>query len=86
MQPITGEILEKNGWKHFGKDNHKSDFHGTEHWMWDKCEAWKLNDNKVLNFRIQSNDHHAQFCGKIQYVHELNLALRLCRIEKNIEL
>lgn len=84
--PITGEILEQNGWKHFSKDNQKLDFHNTEHWLLDKCEAWRLNDNTILYFRIQSNDHHTQYGGKIQYVHELQHALRLCGIEKDIAL
>lgn len=84
--PITGEILEQNGWKHFSKDNKKLDFHNTEHWLLDKCEAWRLNDNTILYFRIQSNDHHTQYVGKIQYVHELQHALRLCGIEKDIAL
>lgn len=84
--PISGEILEQNGWKHFGKDNKKLDFHNMEHWLLDKCEAWRLDDNTILNFRIISNDHHTQYVGKIQYVHELQHVLRLCGIEKDIEL
>lgn len=84
--PISGEILEQNGWKHFGKDNKKLNFHNTEHWLLDKCEAWRLDDNTILYFRIQSNDHHTQYVGKIQYVHKLQHALRLCGIEKDIAL
>lgn len=84
--PISGEILEQNGWKYFGKDNKKLDFHNMEHWLLDKCEAWRLDDNTILNFRIISNDHHTQYVGKIQYVHELQHALRLCGIEKDIAL
>lgn len=83
--PISGEILEQNGWKHFSKDNQKLDFHNTEHWLLYKCEAWRLNDNTILYFRIQY-DHHTQYVGKIQYVHELQHALRLCGIEKDIAL
>ena len=84
--PISGEILEQNGWKHFGKDNKKLDFHNMEHWLLDKCEAWRLDDNTILNFRIISNDHHTQYVGKIQYVHELQHALQLVGIENGIEL
>lgn len=84
--PITGKILVKNGWRHFGEDNNKPDFHGIEHWLLEKCEAWVLNDNKVMNFRISSNDYRIQYNGKIQHVHELQHVLRLCGIEKDIEL
>ncbi len=83
---ITGEILEKSGWKHFGKDNKKTDFHGIEHWTAYKCEAWRMNDNKVLYFRIQSEDYQIQYCGKIQYVHELQHALKLVGVEMEITL
>ena len=84
--PLTDEILEQNGWQHFGKDNIKPDFHGIEHWIAYKCEAYRMNDNQVLNFRIQSEDYSTQYCGKIQYVHELQHALRIVGVAAEIKL
>jgi hypothetical protein len=80
IQPIslTLEILEKNGFK-------KLVTYGTEKWIygdirmniyssngcWRFCADTKRNENSVIY---------------IYFIHELQHALRLCQIEKEIEL
>lgn len=70
--PLTPEILEKNGFKNMG-------FFG-------KCEVenWKiLCDTK--NVAIIHKEH-TDIDIPIEYVHELQHALRLCGIDKEIVL
>ena len=87
--PLTPEILEKNGFI-------KQDFEG---WLYFKQKD--DNENKESLYSIMwRNDYYlphlkiASFTSEyggysrlnIQYVHELQHALRLCGIEKEIEL
>lgn len=70
--PLTQEILEKNGFKNAG-------FFG-------KCEVgdWKIlcDTKNVAIF----HDGHTDIDIPIEYVHELQNALRLCGIDKEIVL
>ena len=76
--PLTPEILEKNGFR-------KLETYGTEKWL---CDNLRLN--------VYSSDGTWRFCADtnrnensviyIRFVHELQHALRLCQIEKEIEL
>jgi len=73
--PLTAEILEKNG---FDMDDYTVHFKEDEHYMLelvfeDDELKWTINCNEytIMNF---------------EYVHELQHALRLCGIEKEIEL
>jgi len=73
--PLTPEILKKNGWK-YNKD----------YWMWD-------NDDACFLSLIEGKDRNAFWWGNpsiivcpINYVHELQHALRLCGIDLEIQL
>ena len=73
--PITTEILEKNGWVYIAEDKvfYPENLKGELPWI------YYITDGSNEVFRMQD------FCN-LQYVHELQQALRLCRIEKTIEL
>lgn len=73
--PLTPEILEKNGFK-IEIANYTPD--------WKRCI---LNPNFFLEDRLNGFYHfNGNHLAKIQYIHELQHALKLCGIEKTIEL
>ena len=77
--PLTTEILEKNG---FVKDENDDDWY---YWNWsviDDCIFYYKETSKV---RILYASGLA-FVKILQYVHELQHALRLCEIKKEIVL
>lgn len=74
--PITPEILEKNGWS--SRMNGTGEFY-LERPLLDAAILTKT----VIGFQM----NHGPFLGlPIHYVHELQHALRLCGIEKEIVL
>lgn len=76
---LTPEILEKNG---FLKHSHLS----TDRYELIVGES-RVNywvSKKILD--IRGGNHHGDFFDEKIYVHELQHALRLCGIEKEIEL
>ena len=71
--PLTQEILEKNGF------NIEIAPYTPD---WKRCI---LNPNFFLEDRLKGCYHfNGNNLAKINYVHELQHALKLCRIEKNI--
>lgn len=77
--PLTVEILEKNG---FVKDEKKDNMY---YWNWgviDDCISYDKETSKVRIFYVSG----LTFVKILQYVHELQHALRLCGIEKQIML
>lgn len=70
--PLTPEILEKNGWvnEHFGTQR----------------QEWWLDKTKFPIVRYSVNDtlHHNGIV--LKFVHQLQHALKLCGIDKEIEL
>lgn len=79
--PLTKEILIRNGW--YEESDYENDIYGghfpedKEHRLEldvDGCEIW-WTINSVENYIIQ-----------LRYVHELQHALKLCRIDKEIGL
>jgi hypothetical protein len=77
--PLTTEILEKNG---FVKDEKNSNMY---YWNWsviDDCMSYDKETSKVRIFYVSG----LTFVKILQYVHELQNALRICEIEKEIEL
>lgn len=87
--PLTKEILKKNGWKYeFDKDDYmvKYDLHkkGKNCWM-----MWSI---KKHNLDVQRQDEHLDVYNlkvsrvviPCDFVHQLQHALRLCGIEKEI--
>lgn len=82
--PLTAEILEKNGFK----------FYCT-----DVFEEWKSKDKRITmhdkeypnsfnkwSVHIDTEDMRTMGYFEITYVHELQHALRLCGINKEIEI
>ena len=87
--PLTPEILAKNGWKHeFDKTEYMVKYElaqkGKDCWM-----MWAIKEH---NFDIQKQDEKLNMynlkvqrvCIPCDYVHQLQHALRLCGIEKEI--
>lgn len=77
--PLTTEILEKNG---FVKDEKDDNMY---YWNWsviDDCMSYDKETSKVRIFYVSG----LTFVKILQYVHELQNALRLCEIKKEIEL
>lgn len=87
--PLTPEILEKNGWKHeFDKTEYMVKYElaqkGKDCWM-----MWAIKEH---NLDIQKQDEKLNMynlkvqrvCIPCDYVHQLQHALRLCGIEKEI--
>ena len=78
--PLTPEILEKNGFK---KDEKLEEMY---YWNWgigNNCVSYDKETGIVRIFHVFG---HLVFVLPLSYVHELQHALRLCGIEKEIEL
>jgi hypothetical protein len=85
--PLTPEILEKNG---FTKSTPPPGIHAKCYELDNKKDKYNLtiadyNRYKRLLLNVDSEDSEC-FNIKCDYVHELQHALRLCRIKKEIEL
>lgn len=85
--PLTPEILEKNG---FTKSTPPPGIHARCYDLDNKEEKYHLtianyNKYKRLLLNVDSEDSEC-FNIKCDYVHELQHALRLCRIKKEIVL
>ena len=75
--PLTAEILEKNGFE-------PTLAPGERVWKDNSQEVWLDNEGKNYWANIKNGEFY--FEGYIEYIHELQHALRLCGIEKEIEL
>lgn len=76
--PLTPEILEKNGFVRDEKDEE------MYYWNWkisDNCVSYDKETGIVRIFHVFG---HLVFALPLSYVHELQHALRLCGIEKEI--
>ena len=78
---LTPEILKKNGWK--------KDSGGEE--CWANSKAWFTpheygKRDTIKSWEVEICGKPNSFDGVIKYVHELQQALRLCGIKKQIEL
>lgn len=76
--PLTTEILKKNG---FVKDEKDDNMY---YWNWgviDDCISYDKETSKVRIISVSG----LTFVKILQYVHELQHALRLCEIQKEIE-
>jgi hypothetical protein len=89
--PLTAEILEKNGWENdFYEEEWVADYHTI------RLEGYSLRDNigELDEYLVTwcngginvTTDNHGCVQKDISYIHELQHALRLCGIEKEIEL
>ena len=78
--PLTPEILEKNGFK---KDEKREEMY---YWNWgigNNCVSYDKETGIVRIFHVFG---HLVFVLPLSYVHELQHALRLCGIDKEIVL
>lgn len=79
--PLTPEILEKNGFGFIDTSNNEYSSVWTGWWILDGLELGCCDNSKFpVFFNIADTN------VKVNYVHELQHALRLCGIEKEIEL
>ena len=85
--PITAEILERNG---FEKYNLRW-FIGQHKWTWwfdntTSVSLWyrELNDDPKDGMMVKVDSPLAYICIRVDYLHQLQHALRLCGIEKEI--
>lgn len=81
--PITPEILENNGFTYVGK----------KVWQWEEKPFWVWweEENHHLGIEIDDSSYDEEKSKTIMiivqnFVHELQHALRLCGIDKEIEL
>lgn len=79
--PLTEEILEKNGFGFIDTSNDEYSSVWTGWWILDGLELGCCDNSKFPVFFNISDTN-----VKVNYVHELQHALRLCGIEKEIEM
>ena len=87
--PITKDILEKNGFKKRKYESMFCNNEQTEYINKDKTiiiNGFSNTTGKDWNCHIDNDDMETIGCADIQYVHELQHLLRLCNIDKEIEL
>lgn len=77
--PLTPEILEKNGWKNSAPDVWQKKYRGFV-FYWEKGTGWFGMDD--FRYRQEQCKVHL----RIKHIHQLQHALRLCGIDKTIEL
>ena len=85
--PLTTEILENNGFKKFDFLHIK----GQYQWAWWEntlisVTLWcrELNNDTKDGMMLKIEAPNSSLCLKVNYIHELQHALRLCGIEKEI--
>lgn len=81
--PLTAEILEKNGFEDVGQDIYQCEV--KPYYIWWESDRYRLGIDK------DESDYEKECFGEVMrlpiiYVHELQHALRLLQIEKEIEL
>ena len=79
--PLTSEILEKNGFKHYLTEEGDDNFDYTEGNL-----GYCLNRTTDGYMSCIDVTHSFTITGLIKYVHELQHILHLCGIEKEIVL
>ena len=77
--PLTPEILEKNGFV-------KQGFPGWEIYTEDFLILWRNDYPDVLDIKCFNAAYGSFHRSHISYVHDLQHALRMCRIDKEITL
>ena len=82
--PLTPEILEKNGFENIGDDTYQLEEKPC--WFWvDFFNHQYGCEYDTSTHEYEDDEHRLKLYG-IPSVHELQHALRLCGIEKEIEL
>ena len=81
--PLTTEILEKNGFENIGDDTFQLE--EKPFWFWvDFFRHTYGCEYDTSTYEYEDDEHRLKLYG-IPSVHELQHALRLCGIEKEIE-
>lgn len=82
--PLTADILEKNGFENIGDDTYQLEEKPC--WFWvDFFRHTYGCEYDTSTYEYEDDEHRLKLYG-IPSVHELQHALRLCGIEKEIEL
>lgn len=82
--PLNAEILEKNGFENIGDDTYQLEEKPC--WFWvDFFRHTYGCEYDTSTYEYEDDEHRLKLYG-IPSVHELQHALRLCGIEKEIEL
>lgn len=91
--PLTAEILEKNGfiYYNYGHNNYGWKIDDDERFVIEKSykNLYQIDGDNSFHIGIVSDDRESYFLETfctISCVHELQHALRLCGIDKEIEL
>lgn len=80
--PLTPEILEKNGFEDIGDDTYQLE--EKPYWFWvDFFNHQYGCEYDTSTYEYEDDEHRLKLYG-IPSVHELQHALRLCEIEKEI--
>ena len=82
--PLTPEILEKNGFENIGDDTYQLEEKPC--WFWVDFFNHQYGCEYDTSTNEYEDDEHRLKLYGIPSVHELQHALRLCGIEKEIEL
>ena len=83
---LTKEILEKNGWKIAGTSKEKYYWHEGILFCLPMCGFEYSNGRNVSPDKLFADDFFGTVNMRLLFVHELQHALRLCGIEKEIVL
>lgn len=85
--PLTAEILENNGFINYDFEH----IAGQHKWSWWRdtgtlVSLWcrELNDDPRDGWMIRIESSDATCCFRVESIHEMQHALRLCGIEKEI--
>lgn len=87
--PLTAEILEKNGWRNVVFDDETPVMQietRCDAFWWDSINGECGCERSVCDDNGEECIEKTFFCKGICYVHELQRALRLCGIDKTIEI
>ena len=78
--PITPEILEKNGFEKLEEKYYRRFLEEKGYY-----ESVRVYFDEEPNVEVRVLDR-SEFKGRIKYLHQLQQAMRLCKIRKEIEL
>ena len=83
--PLAKEVFEQNGFKKFNF----RDIEGQHQWTWwidtlTSVSLWcrELNDNPKEGWMVRIDSPLASHCSMVEFLHQLQQTLRLCRIKK----
>lgn len=84
--PLTPEILEKNGWEIAGPSIERFYWHEDVPFCLPMCGFEHSNGRNVSSDKLFSDEFFEIVNMRLSFVHELQHALKMCGIEKEIVL